>query len=149
MSYLKIVADDKETRTEVCGNALKCLGMLGTSTSIVLAEIVKACAQNNPKPLIDAFCETVKSETQKKLDLGSVQKEREKEACVDGACRRRKEPEEGSCGGNICRCRKEPEAERELTLEDVDSLIDGMSVSELYRLADVAIQKSRDRMGKD
>lgn len=132
MSYLKIIADKNTSQLELSGDALTCLGILGGATSAALAHIVEKSAKKDPNKLVCAFCESVKTETQKNLGLVPVPEDRKEEAC----------------GEHVCQCQKKHEKERELTLEDVEGIIDKMSNSELFRLAGIAIRKTQEPLRK-
>lgn len=133
MSYLKIVADEKITQMECSGDALDCLGILGGATVAALAHIAEESAKKDPNKLVCAFCESVKTETQKKLGLVSVPEDRKKEPC----------------GEHVCQCQKKPAASRELTLEEIAEMIGKLNAGELNRLGSLIMHRAVDSLAAD
>lgn len=125
MSYLKIIADKNTSQLELSGDALTCLGILGGATSAALAHIVEKSAKKDPNKLVCAFCESVKTETQKKLGL------------VSGPEDLKKEP----CGEHVCQCQKKPGESRELTPEEIAEMIGQLNVRNLDLLASLINQR--------
>lgn len=130
MSCLKIFADENKTQLECSGDALDCLGILGGATVATLAHIAEKSAKKDPNKLVCAFCESVKTETQKKLGLVPVPEDRKKEPC----------------GEHVCRCQKKPAASRELTLEEIAEMIGKLNNEERNRLGHLIIQRAVDSL---
>lgn len=124
MSYLKIVADETFTLVKCSGDALDCLAILGGATVAALAHIVEKLAQKDPNKLVCAFFESVEAETQKKLGLVPVLRDRKEEAC----------------GEHVCRCQKEPAEKRKMTPEEIVEMIGLLNARELNLLAGLIMQ---------
>lgn len=135
MSYVKIVADKKASLIEISGMSIECFGTLGAVTVQALAKIIPGMPAP-PEVAIDSFCSVLSSKLRQALGVDSGKEKPQEE----------KPQEEGR--EHVCRCQKKAEEERQLTPEDVMAIIDKMSSSEVFRLANLTLQKSLERLGE-
>lgn len=133
MSYLKIVADEEITLVKCSGDALDCLDILGGATTTALAHISEKLGEKDPNKLVCFFCESVKAETQKKLGLVPVPRDRKEEAC----------------GEHVCRCQKASEEERNPTLEELAEMIGKLDAGKLQRLSALIMKNAVDSLATD
>lgn len=133
MNCVKIVADEKITQVECSGDALDCLGILGGATIAALAHIAEKLAKKDPNKLVCVFCESVKAETQKKLGLVPVLRDRKEEAC----------------GEHVCQCQKASKEERNPTLEELAEMIGKLDAGKLQRLSALIMKNAVNSLTAD